>query len=75
MKRFRMHQKAPKSTKSTKITKAQKRNRAKAQRRKISEQKFKHCLKNIQREKGNLFAYLSFCGFCARDVKKLEKRR
>ena len=32
-------------------------------------------LKNIQREKSNLFAYLRFCVFCACEEKKIENRK
>ena len=38
----------------------------------MSEQKQKKCLKNIEGEKSNLFAYLRFC---ARKEKRTEKRK
>ena len=37
--------------------------------------KIKNALKNIWLEKSNLFAYLCFCVFCARQEKKKENRK
>ena len=62
-------QKAPKSTKKHKGATKQK------HKTQISEQKFKMRLKNILGEKSNLFAYLRFCVFCAREEKKIENKK
>ena len=68
---------APKSTKSNKSTKkhqrhkkAQKHNQAKTQ-NPYKRTKIKNALKKHLRGK-NLFAYLLFCVFCAREEKKIE---
>ena len=69
---------APKAQKSTKTSKKyKKRKNATKQKHKtqISEQKLKMRLKNIQEEKSNLFTYLRFCVFCAREEKKLENKK
>ena len=58
-------QKAQKSQKAPKAQKAQKRNQAKVQNA-TSKQKQKMRLKNIKREKSNLFAYLCFSVFFVR---------
>ena len=68
-------QKAPKAQKSTKKhQKTQKRNQAKAQNAN-NRTKIKNALKNIWMEKSNLFAYLRFCVFCAREEKKIENKK
>ena len=90
-KRFRTHQKhqkapkkhqkaqeTPKNRKSIKKQKSTKKHKnATKQKHKtqISEQKLKMRLKNVQGEKSNLFAYLRFCVFCAREEKKLENKK
>ena len=33
------------------------------------------CLKNIWVEKSNLFSYLRFCVFCAREENKIENKK
>ena len=58
-------QKAQKSQKAPKAQKAQKRNQAKVENA-TSKQKQKMRLKNIKREKSNLFAYLCFSVFFVR---------
>ena len=58
-------QKAQKSQKAPKAQKAQKRNQAKVQNA-TSKQKQKMRLKNIKREKSNLFAYVCFSVFFVR---------
>ena len=59
-----------KNTKRTKSTKKHKHATKQKHKTQISKQKFKMCLKNIGVEKSNLFAYLHFSVFCAREEKK-----
>ena len=61
-----------KAAKAQKALKAQKRNQLKAQNAN-KRTKIKNALKNIWVEKSNLFAYLRFCVFCAREEKKHRK--
>ena len=64
-------QKAPKSQK---VQKAQKHNQAKAQNGN-KRTKLKNALKKHRVGKSNLFAYLHFCAFCAREEKKTENKK
>ena len=60
-------------TKSTKST--EKHQKHKNAQNTIKQTKIKNALKNIWVEKSNLFAYLRFCVFCAREEKKIENKK
>ena len=60
--------------KHQKALKAQKGNQPKAQNAN-KRPKVKNALKNNWVEKSNLFAYLRFCVFCAREEKKIENKK
>ena len=64
----------PKAPKGQKAQKAQKRNQAKAQNANKGT-KIKNVLQKHLSGKKNLFPYLRFCVFCAREEKKIEKKK
>ena len=65
-----------KSTQSTKITKSKKNTKTQPSKsiKRYKWTKIKNALKKNLRGKSNLFAYLRFCVFCAREEKKIENK-